>query len=140
MGLCSNELIANSAHDGSLALCLESVFSRLIDKGVIKDEEEMINLPIVHTGRKLWDELHQQLSIQPENSFDSFFKLPVHKLQHKLSYLIHEDLSKVIFAEADARTIARIQSAGGKGSLGFLVNCPTDEFNKFSNTQRWKFL
>ena len=122
MGICSNELIANSAHVGSLAMCLESVFSRLIDEGVIKDEEEMINLPIVHTGRKLWDELHQQLNIQPENSFDSFLKLPVQKLQHKLSCLIHEDVSKVIFAEADARTIARIQSAGGKGSSGFFSN------------------
>ena len=121
MGICSNELIANSAHVGSLALCLESVFSRLIDEGVIKDEAEIFNLPLVHTGKMLWDELHQQLNIQPEHSFDSFLKQPVQKLQHKLSYLIHEDLCEVIFAEAEARTIARIQSAGGNGSSGFLV-------------------
>jgi len=135
IGITSNELVADSAHLGSLALCLNSAFSRLLAQGVIVDEEEMKNLPMVITGKKLWDEVHTRLNIEPEDSFDAFLQFPVPKMQQKLADLIHKDLYKLIVAEADPRTISRIQSSGGKGSSGFLTTCPTDDFNKFSNTQ-----
>jgi len=137
LGITSNELIADSAHLGSLALCLHSVFSRFMHEGVIEDEEEMKVLPmvIITAGRKIWKEIHASLKIEAEDSFDKFFHPSVSKLQHKLSDLIHKGLYELILEEADQRTISRIQSSGGKGSSGFLTTCPIDAFNTFSTSQ-----
>jgi hypothetical protein len=52
LGITSNELIADSARLGSLALCLHSVFSRFMHEGVIEDEEEMKVLPMVTVEEK----------------------------------------------------------------------------------------
>ena len=97
-----------------------------MDVGYIADEQEMMDCPIVLRGKGLWEELHQILGKHSDIDFESFLKKPECKLQHALLEKLHENLLGCIIEEADAGTVSRIHSAGGKGS-GFLIACPTIE-------------
>jgi hypothetical protein len=68
-----------------------------------------------------------------DTDFESFLKKPECKLQHALLEKLHENLLGCITEEADAKTVSRIHSAGGKGSSGILIACPTNEALRLSN-------